>query len=1262
MAAGGAGSDPACAALAAAVPRLAPREAGALLAAVAGSPGGAAARLLREGAVRWEREGAAAAAAFGARGVGAAADAVAAAAAGTGGGRRAAADAAAALADMVAASGANKERLMTRPGAVEALVLAIRGDAGAGDGAGGEGAGELALQAFRALGNLCYGWDVDAAKEAVDRAGGVTAAVSAAATAAARPSGAGAFRWAAHALRNLSVRSPLMQSRVGDEGGVETLLDGLRAPHVAAAARAMESGCKALAYVVKGHRRNRLAAVNGGALALGAAALSSNRGDVATLEAALTLLCHCCAAESPLEGGTAGCPRAVAAALACGAHVAAQDAVRALLQDTCGDGACAPAAAAVAAGDEREPGRPSTHESLVGSAVWLYATFICHSLSALDEGGRATLAATLTDRGLERLLDSDAGRRARMRRAKVGSAVDECLRRLRDARGKGAPTQPSSQAATATRNASSDEDCKRCAGDERDAHARDCVRAIAKLGARVRELKVAATGGEGSGSEALAAALDELAALKDRSAGIVEAAIREAAAAGKCRDDVQTLLNALPSNKKRALEKELRKASKQRESTVEALQVDAAAKRAAGGGASVDAAIAGSDARCASAGDGISDADLACCVRVIDALSDCDDRSGTTDWLESPRFRKLRKALQPLHEAHAQKHQEISEYARRRQLQREEDARRTRQAAQDKRHRDTTTLRRGRIERLKQLCEDASVNGAPLAIENGAGQSAREMGDAIVSDDGGMNDAARALQRVPDGAVRITGGSGVDHEPELLEGSAFPDGSFNPALSAAGAAAVAAEGAAGPTGGPELHTAKQCYICKARFTQLHHFYAQLCPPCAALNYRMRNAAADLTGRVALLTGARVKIGYETGLKLLRAGATLIATTRFPADAARRYAEEPDFGKFRHRLHLHGLDLRDVVTLEAFCAWLNAHLPRLDIIVNNACQTVRRPAAFYSHLMAGERAMASALALLEGCRVGATDSESGGVTTVATRAPVAAEVAAPLFAQQVMRARGASGRGTPVAASGQLGPASDDAGGCVRSEDRDDAGGAPPAEVGHAPSAVQSAAVAAAELSQLQLTPEDRLPVTAAGPLPAGRLDVNGQQIDLRESNSWRLKLEDVQMPELVEVMAINTLAPFILNARLQPLLAATAAEAGCAFIVNVSAMEGKFYRHKTANHPHTNMAKAALNMMTRTSAADLAREHRIYMTAVDTGWINDENPAARAARTAAASHFQTPIDEVDAAARVLHPVFHGLATDGEPLHGVFLKDFSASEW
>lgn len=111
-------------------------------------------------------------------------------------------------------------------------------------------------------------------------------------------------------------------------------------------------------------------------------------------------------------------------------------------------------------------------------------------------------------------------------------------------------------------------------------------------------------------------------------------------------------------------------------------------------------------------------------------------------------------------------------------------------------------------------------------------------------------------------------------------------------------------------------------------------------------------------------------------------------------------------------------------------------------------------------------------------------------------------------------------------------------------------------------------------------------------------------------------------------------------------------------------MEGKFYRHKMPTHPHTNMAKAALNMMTRTCASNLAVQDNIYMNSVDTGWINDENPLDIANRTAEAHDFQTPLDEVDAAARILDPIFVGvkLPPDHTPVFGKFLKDYHETEW
>lgn len=358
--------------------------------------------------------------------------------------------------------------------------------------------------------------------------------------------------------------------------------------------------------------------------------------------------------------------------------------------------------------------------------------------------------------------------------------------------------------------------------------------------------------------------------------------------------------------------------------------------------------------------------------------------------------------------------------------------------------------------------------------------------------------------------------------------------------------------ARGPT--EPLRGTRDCYTCSQPYRHLHRFYHRLCPSCGDINWRERTARADLCGRRALVTGGRIKIGFELARMLLRDGAHVRITTRFPHDAMERFSACEDFAEFRERLVIDALDFRDLAGVMRWTERLRDEGEPLDILVNNAAQTVRRPAAYYQALTQQDHA------LLEG-----------------------------------------------------------------------------PVSLPAMPSGEPSEAVVSL--------------------FPAGELDEEGRQLDLRETNSWRANLADLDPVEVLEVQLVNAVVPTLLNSRLEALLRRSSF--ADRYIVNASAMEGVFaFSGKTTRHPHTNMAKAGLNMMTRTSAADYA-SHGIYMNSVDTGWVTQENPHP-IKQSEEAKGFVPPLDVVDGAARLYAPIRKGIA--GDVIFGRFLKDYGEHPW
>jgi NAD(P)-dependent dehydrogenase (short-subunit alcohol dehydrogenase family) len=394
----------------------------------------------------------------------------------------------------------------------------------------------------------------------------------------------------------------------------------------------------------------------------------------------------------------------------------------------------------------------------------------------------------------------------------------------------------------------------------------------------------------------------------------------------------------------------------------------------------------------------------------------------------------------------------------------------------------------------------------------------------------------------------------------------------------------------------QLKIEHTCYICRKSF--VNRIKTQFCDDCKNININKRTIMAHLDDKIAVVTGGRVKIGFEIAIRLLECNCTVVVTSRFVGDTIERFKKHPHYETFKNKLIIYPLplDLRRKTSIDDFCQFMYDNFPKLDILINNAAQTIRRPKEFYEHLIPIEQQY---IKLLTDTCNNTNTSQQHILNNSSSSATIETSI-------------------TPYKQSSTL-----------TLKDN---------YTSHLMQVFQPLKTEGKEF------------------FPLDNYDLNGEQVDLRKTNTWIKELGDVEVEECVECMTINALAPFHLNQMLKQLLK----QANGAYIVNVSSMEGVFnMKFKTANHPHTNMAKASLNMMTRTSAKSYARE-KIYMVGVDTGWITNEFPNEYSSKSI--DHKDAvPLDNIDGACRVLDPVF-GYYNTGKSVHGVFLKDYVESAW
>ncbi len=396
-----------------------------------------------------------------------------------------------------------------------------------------------------------------------------------------------------------------------------------------------------------------------------------------------------------------------------------------------------------------------------------------------------------------------------------------------------------------------------------------------------------------------------------------------------------------------------------------------------------------------------------------------------------------------------------------------------------------------------------------------------------------------------------------------------------------------------------LHS-NRCYICSNNIEIEHNFYEQLCNFCGDYNFQKRNVIIDLKDKIAIVTGGRIKIGFYTARQLLRCGAKVIVTTRFANDCLIRFQNEPDYSEYKDRLEIYQVDFLKFNQLHQFIFDITNKYNRIHILINNAAQTIKRPEQFYLHMK----------------NIIATDTNNNikniygePFETIDYYEPNNQTINSNKKRKYITNANYAKNK-------------------IIKLEDNQ---------------VISNNHHESTDNNELINNDHESTDIY----FPKGQYDEFGQQIDLRPKTNWIAKIDEINPLECAELFTINSIAPFYLIGQLKNKMKST--NDTKSWIINVSSMEGSFNRKfKTGYHPHNNMAKASLNMITRTCAKEYADDN-IVMLSVDTGWNTIEEPISY--------HLRAPIDCIDGMARILDPIFNNLTQ-----HGIFYKNFKSTSW